>query len=421
MRTRTIAGTLALLALLAVVTPAALRATPQETQVRKPVAGEAAEAHLGKGYEALKNDRYEVAVSEFRAALESDPKLLLRARFPLAVALLELHKSAEARQEFETVRHEVGDHPNVLYYLGRLDLDDRKFASAIKNFRQAATNPPFPDTAYYLGYAYAKQGAWVLAEKWLKKAAEATPRDSRVQYQLGMVYRNQGHQEAAKKAFALSEELRRRDGNESRIRLECGQKLEQGPREEAHAICDQLYDPDNADKLTELGALYGQHGDLEAALKSLRRAAELAPQSPQVQYNLAFAYFQLNRFEEARAPLAATIKRWPDLFQLNALYGAVLFKLGEDATAYQTLHRALQLNPEDAATVEFLYATTLRLAATNQDAQRYSDSLRYLEEASRLRPNDPGPHRLMADIYTETGRPAQAAAEQQAADRLSHP
>ena len=49
--------------------------------------------------------------------------------------------------------------------------------------------------------------------------------------------------------------------------MECGQKLDQGSREEAHAICEQLYDPDNAEKLTALGTIYGQYGDLQAALK----------------------------------------------------------------------------------------------------------------------------------------------------------
>src|ERR1700719_2824698 len=79
---------------------------------------ETPEAHLGKGYDALKQDMYEVAVGEFRSALQLDPSLVLRARFPLAVALFELHRSEDARRELEAVRHEVGDHPNVLYYLG---------------------------------------------------------------------------------------------------------------------------------------------------------------------------------------------------------------------------------------------------------------------------------------------------------------
>src|SRR6202008_2863009 len=123
--------------------------------------------------------------------------------------------------------------------------------------------------------------------------------------------------------LAASQELRRRDDSEALLKSECAKKLEQGRPPEAGSVCEQLYAANDPDKLTALGTIYGQHGDLEAALKPFRRAAELAPQSPQMQYNLALTYFQLNRFEEARAPLAQIIERWPDLFQLNALYGAV--------------------------------------------------------------------------------------------------
>ena len=42
--------------------------------------------------------------------------------------------------------------------------------------------------------------------------------------------------------------------------------------------------------------------------------------------------------------MARALKHWPDLFQLNALYGAVLVKLREDLAAYQALHRAHQLD-----------------------------------------------------------------------------
>jgi tetratricopeptide (TPR) repeat protein len=391
----------------------------QQAPAAKPSLSDAVESHLGKGYDALKLDKYEIAATEFRAALELNPKLSLRARFPLAVALFENHKSDEARQEFEVIRREVGDHPNVLYYLGRLDLEDHNFGAAIENFKQAVIQPPFPDTSYYLGYAYFRQSDLSAAEKWLKEAAQTNPRDARVPFQLASVYRKQGREGEAVKALALSEQLRQRDNNESKLRLECGQKLDQGPRQEARAVCEQLYDPDDADKLTELGTIYGQHGDREAALKPLRRAAELAPQSPQTQYNLALAYYQLNQFEQARAPLATALKRWPDLFQLNALYGAVLLKLGEDTTAYQVLHHAHQLNPQDSGTSDLLYVAAFGLAQKSQVAKQYSDSLRYLEEAASLRPGEAEPHRHMAEIYSLTGHPAQATAEQREADRLT--
>ena len=407
-----------LLAALTLFSLGVVKAASQETA---PAAPDTPEAHLGKGYDDLKQDRYDAAVAEFRAALAADPGVSLRARFPLAVALFELHKSDEARQEFELVRREVGDHPNVFYYLGRLDLDDHQYPGAIRNLTQAVAKPPFPDTAYYLGYAYFKQGNLAAAEKWLKAASRLTPRDARVPYQLGLVYRKQGREQEATKTLALSEELRRRDANQSRLRMECRQKFDQGLREEARTVCEQLYDPDDADKLTELGTIYGQYGDLQAALKPLRRAAELAPQSPQMQYNLALTYYRLNQFEPAREALANSVKRWPDLFQLTSLYGAILAKLGQDLPAYQALHHAHQLNPQDPETANLLYVTTFGLAQKSKSAGQYADSLHYLEEASSLRPQEAEPHRWMAEIYTLTSRPAQAAEEKQKADRLTSP
>jgi tetratricopeptide (TPR) repeat protein len=391
----------------------------QSAQAPESSSAKNAEAHLGKGYEALKEDRYEVAASEFRAALAVDPKLTLRARFPLGVALFEMRKRDEARQEFETVRRETGDHPNILYYLGRVDLEEGKFPSAIANFSKAMSKPPFPDTPYYLGFAYFKQGDLDSAEKWLKQAVEANPQDARMQYQLGLVYRKQGREEEAKKTIALSEELRRTDNAQSNLRLECAQKLENAPRDEAHAVCDKLYDPENSDKLTALGTIYAQHGDLDAALKPLQRAAELEPQSPQTQYNLALAYFQLNRFSDARAALSDVVVRWPDIFQLNALYGAILSKLGEDEAAYKTLQHAHQLNGQDPAVGDALFIATIMVARKHQAAKDYPEALRFYQDAAQQKPQEPEPHRGMAEIYTLTGKSSLAASEKQTAEKLT--
>ncbi len=385
----------------------------------QPASADTAEAHLARGYDALKQDRYTVAVDEFRAALALDPKLVLRARFPLAVALFEMHKNDDARRELEQVRQAVGDHPNVMYYLGRVDVEEHQFAQAVQHLSKAAAKPPFPDTGYYLGYAYFRTGNLNAAEEWLKKAGMTIPHDARVPYQLGFVYRQQGRKEESARAFAQAAQLRQRDADEARIQSECAQKLDQGQREQAHAVCNQLYDHNDAERLTELGTLYGQHGDYEAALKPLQRAAQLVPQSPQMQYNLAMVYFQLNRFEEARGPLQTALQRWPDLFQLNALYGAVLLKLGEELAAYQALQHAHELNASDSGTVDLLYATSLRLGGKSQAEGRYADALRYYGEAAKWRPAEPAPHHGMAKIYALTGKRAQAKAEEETAKRLA--
>jgi tetratricopeptide (TPR) repeat protein len=396
-------------------------AVAQEEKSPNPSSGakESPDTHVGQGYEALRQDRYDAAVEEFRAALQLDPKLTLRARFPLAVALFEMKKLQESRHEFDAVEREVGVHPNVSYYLGRLDLEDQKFEDAIDKFNQAAENPPFPDTAYYLGYAYFKHGDLADAEKWLKQALALIPNDARVPYQLGLVLHKEGKEEEAKASMAQSSEQRKRDSSQSELRVACAQKLEKGTREEAHEVCDQLFSANDAENLTALGTLYARYGDVEDAVKPLRRAAELEPQSPQMQYNLALAYFQLGRLEEARAPLAIALARWPDIFQLNSLNGAVLAKLGEDQKAYEALHHAHELNQQDGATSDLLFLTALQLARKANAAGHRAESRGYLEEIIKLKPQEPEPHREMAKIYKSTGHPEKALKEEEEAERLT--
>jgi tetratricopeptide (TPR) repeat protein len=379
---------------------------------------ESAESHLGKAYDSLKQEKYEDAEKEFRAALVIDPSLVLRARFPLAVALFEQRKYVESRREFEAVRRAAGDQPGIFYYLGRIDLEQQNFKGAIAKLEKASTQPPFPDTAFYLGLAQLKLGSNQAAEKWLKKATEANPSDSRAEYELAKLYRKEGREEEAKQAFARSKEIQVQSGKRSQLRFQCGQELDRIPAGQAPS-CEQLVATNNAEQLAALGVLYGQHGQLEKALTPLQRAAELSPQSPQMQYNLAFTYYQLKRFPEARASLETAAQRWPDLFPISALYGAVLWSLGEAKPAYDVLHHAHLLNSQDAGTTALLYQSTLQLARQSDKADAVSDALRYLQEAVSLAPADPEPHRIMAALYRRTGRPAQADQEDQKAAEIS--
>ena len=390
-------------------------------QARAAVQSDNPELHLGRGYADLKNDRYDDAVREFRAALALDPGLVFRARFPMAVALFELHKPEEARKEFEKVRAEVGDHPNIVYYLGRLDLAEGNYAGAIQDLTKASANPPFPDTAYYLGVAYLKKGDLAVAGKWLRAAEELGPRDYRVQEQLALLYRQEGRKDEAQEALELAEQLQERDAEVSRDRIGCIQKLQTASLEEARAVCDKLFDPHDEEKLTILGTVYGAHGDYAEALKPLRRAAALSPSSPQMQYNLALDCFRLRRYEEARAALSGAVKQWPDLFELNALLGVVLYRLGENSAAYGALMHAHQLNPQDAQTAGFLYQVSVVLAQNSHEKKQDAVSLRYLKTAMEVRPGDPDPHRLMAEIYDAMGQQGQASQERREAERLTAP
>ena len=61
--------------------------------------------------------------------------------------------------------------------------------------------------------------------------------------------------------------------------------------------------------------------------------------------------------------------------------------------------------------------TAFDLAQRSQEAREYSDALRYFGEAAALKPQEPGPHSHMADIYVALGRPAEAEVERQKASQ----
>jgi tetratricopeptide (TPR) repeat protein len=367
----------------------------------------------------MKNERYQEAVTEFRAALDQDPTLVMRARFPLAVALYEQRDYPAARAEFEKVRKDAGDQPGVYYYLGRIDQEQQDYKGAIDYLTKAAAKPPFPDTAFYLGMAYLKNGDEAAAEKWLKQATQVDSKDSRAFYQLATLYRKQGRTEEANAAFARTKEEKVASEKLTQLKVECDQELSHGLTEKAREICEQLDDPKNADQLAALGVLYGQHGFLAEALVPLRRAAELSPRSPQMQYNLAFTYFRLGRYAEAREPLEQATQHWPDLFPLRSLYGNVLWKLEDTAGAYEELAAAHKLNPQDNPTQELLYQATLILADQAESKSAPADAVRYWKEASKLSPSQPEPHHRLSLLYAKTGRPQLATQEQQEADRLT--
>ncbi len=393
----------------------------QEAAKSQAPASEGAETHLGKGYDALRNERYDEAVREFRAALAIDPTLVMRARFPLAIALYQARNYPASRAEFEKVRQEAGEQPGVSYYLGRIDLDEQNYKGAVEYLAKAAASPPFPDTAFYLGLAYLKSDDEPNAEKWLKESIRVNPSDSRAPYQLANLYRKQGRTAEANEAYALTKEQKASSEKLTQSKVECDKALEQGLTETTRSICQPLDDPTDSDKLTTLGILYGQHGFLEEAIVPLRRAAELSPQSPLTQYNLAYTYYQLKRFSDARAPLETATLRWPDLFPLRSLYGSVLLQLGEPQAAYENLSYAHKLKPDDKPTEELLYQTLLILAGQAESKPDSSEAIRYWKEAAKLRPTVPEPHHRLSVLYAKSGRQQLARQEQQVADNLSNP
>ncbi len=358
--------------------------------------------HIGKGYELVQNDRFAEAAQEFRAALALDPGAA-NARYQLAVCLFAVGERDASRKEFERLGKDTQNDASVDYYLARLDLAAGDAAGAIRRLVPLMAHPPFSDAAFYLGSAYLTQGDRERAIHWLRRAAKSDPRDFRIHYRLARALQQNGQHKESEQEYALSTEMREHYNETARQSTACVQALRADPTARALEICRQLFDPNDPDKLTMLGMLYGENGKYEAAIEPLQRAAQLDPDSFEVYHNLGLTYFRLKRFAEARAPLEKAVSLRADFFGSNALLGATLYSLKDDPAAYRVLDFAHQLKPDDADTMELLFRVCVILgnkAAIDDPAA----ALGFLEKAAMLRPGSAELARRIAEIKTRLAR-----------------
>jgi len=317
------------------------------------------EAHIGRGVKLMQDHLFEAAANEFEKALALDPAEP-RARFQYAVCLITLGRNDEARRQFERVRkqaaesHESRELRYIAYYLGRLDLLASDYASAIKKLGSVAENPPYPDTAFYLGVACISAGDLASGTKWLERAAKLTPRDYRVHYRLARAYSSAGREQEADREYGLYTQFQNEHKNTEKDARACADALRTQPVAAAHEVCYHMFDPNEPEKLTLLGQLFGDAGAFTEALDPLKRATQLDPNSFDAWHNLGVTYFRLQRYGEARAPLEKAVALRPEFYGSVVLLGATLYMLGDDDDALPVLEHAHRLNPADAQTAAVL-------------------------------------------------------------------
>lgn len=311
------------------------------------------EDHLSRGTQLMQQELFEAAASEFQKAFELNSKDP-RAHFELGVCLLSLGRNDEARRQFEQVEKLAGDSRYVTYYLGRLDLLSNDFSSAIKRLGSVTESPPFPDTAFYLGIAYISSGDATTGTKWLERAAKILPHDYRVHYRLARAYSGAGRQQDADREYALYSDLRDEHKNTETEARACADALRTKPLADARNVCHRMFDPNDPEKLTLLGQLFGDAGVFAEALDPLTRAVQLDPNSFEAWHNLGLSYFRLQRYAEARRPLERAAALRPEFYGSVVLLGATLYMLGEDNAALPVLEHAHRLDPSDAQTTDVL-------------------------------------------------------------------
>ncbi|MGE0043317.1 MAG: tetratricopeptide repeat protein [Vicinamibacterales bacterium] len=155
------------------------------------------------------------------------------------------------------------------------------------------------------------------------------------------------------------------------------------------------------------GMIYRERGELDAALRDLRVAADLDPSAPQPRELLGDVNAALERYDRAAADYDAYI-------DLDDRSPAVLYKLAlaryraaDTADAIAPLERAVALDPAFAE-AHYLLGLCRR---DNGDLEQARDAL---EEARRLAPALTAPREALAEVYGRLGRSGRAIDELEA-------
>jgi len=188
-------------------------------------------------------------------------------------------------------------------------------------------------------------------------------------YLAGVLYRSQRYEEGA----AAYEELRRTRPGDLEVTLGLARSLDRSGRtEEARPLVRELEGrhADNSEALLECGRFALKDGRPDDAERLLTRAVALAPNDPEVRFQLSACLERLGRTEESRVHLAEFKRIEADLRRMEQLQaeiakapknpaprremGLICLRNGQDQEALRWLYGVLDTHPNDRATHEAL-------------------------------------------------------------------
>ncbi len=255
------------------------------------------EQHLQAGVDAQKQGHFDVAISEFRQAVELDPDSIPGQRL-LGIALLTVGNYAEAAPHLE----KAGDRDT----LGIAQIETAQYQQAIANLSAALKDHPNnPDLLYYLGRA-----AGLLSKQSIDTLIELHPDSSRAHQAIGENYFVIRQMPQAEKEF--TEALRLRPATPG-LHMALGLVYagsNQWPKAEEQFRAETKLQPDNAEAAYHLGTALLQEGNAHEARVELERANQLKPDMPETLYSLGKAASLDN------SPAIAE-KSWLHLFEIE--------------------------------------------------------------------------------------------------------
>ena len=279
----------------------------------------------------------------------------------------------------------------------------KKYDEALAEFRQLESIESDPsETRLKIGLIYFEKGDYESAAAEFNLVRRARPGDPTALYYLGIVHSETGESERAR---SLLEEI---------------------------AEDEALY----TDARLQLAYIAQQDGDLGAAVDYANQARASAPESAGIVELVIALQRERDRLPEAIALARELVRDSPTNDHYRFVLGTLEDEAGNRRTALEHMREAIELNPENAAALNYLGYSLAETGKRLEEAEdlirralavdpndgfyidslgwvfyqrgQYEDAVEQLERAVELTGNDPIIHEHLADAYREVGRELEA-------------
>lgn len=386
--------------------------------------GNTARLHIFFGYAYLMSGVYDRAVSEFKKALEIDPKVK-QAHYLLGLTYLSRDEGNGWEENAAEDRAEIQNNPDDFrphYDLGNVALKLHHVDEAERELkRSAAIQPDNPDPLIALGELYISERKLPEAEAAMTKAIAVTKDDSRNGYQvnrayyvLGRIQVETGHKEEGVQNLKTAAELREKSQAPQQSRDESKRVAEQRrasekpvrdsnnpstlPPEEQRSLnvyFTQLK-PAIADAYNNLGVVAAAHKDFDTAVVDFRQAGEWYPALETLDRNLGMAAFYAGNYQESISPLYHVIERDPGDQRARTALGLSYFAVQNYQATIETLH---PIEPTVTSDPGAGSAYAVSLIKTGN----YEDGMARLKALEQANPNLAGLHTTIGETYADQG------------------
>ena len=190
--------------------------------------------------------------------------------------------------------------------------------------------------------------------------------------------------------------------------------LEENRLDEAVLLLHQILakEPNMPIAYAKLGTAEAGRGNFAEAVKAKRKAVELIPDSPDLQYELGNMLLKAQDYEGAVTELEGVIAKMPGSWKTHILLEIAYARTNRLPEAIKECETVLAVMPEQ-------YGTNLILGRVLIRSGKPEDALPRLLKAASVRPGSPDPHLSLADAYAKLGRNDDAERERSVAKRLA--